>query len=417
MSAKASTKALPTSSSGKQPQRSVQEQLRVDHIEVLAENSRLSRDNAALEKEIAQLRLSLGNSTQSSDSSSQQELLLELKKFRDSNAVLSNELSRMKDQMRKMAVEEKAKYQEQFSQATGEFTQQIQKLREMMSNLEAQNQTLSISIQASNQNSDASLSDLQRQCQQLLQQVGTLEKTIGDRDCSLDNMQTELEKLKLQSRTMQAAHTDAVLQISSLQRQRDDLTDQLATSNFELDKRNAFVIKLEQEAEDLHLKLKSTLESNNKLQLLIDQERTEWKLSKKQRQACQYSDSDSDDEIPASILISSVQQTCMSTQTDLSSLHVPLIPEPSAESDEDSMHSQSVRFQEFLRLKRENRELKLRLVEKGGNGSEALQPPIGAKRRATGKAAMSGNQSAPPNTILMQRSASNPIGILPRIPL
>eukprot|EP01042_Synura_sphagnicola_P027020 gene27020-34906_t len=86
--------------------RTIQEQLRADHIEALAEITRLSKENEELQKQVDALRLTQAKSPNQEDSSPQN-LAQELKRFRESNVALTSENNRLKEQLRRVSADEK----------------------------------------------------------------------------------------------------------------------------------------------------------------------------------------------------------------------------------------------------------------------------------------------------------------------
>lgn len=357
--------------SGPNSSRTVQEQLRADHIEALSKIHQLRKENEELQKQV-QLSKS---SEQPNQSPANTELLQELKKFRDSNLSLSSENSRLKEQMRKAAAEEKQKFQDQLSKSSEEFTLQMRRLQEQNNSLEVQNISLREQLEGQNQSSDESVTALQKNLQNLQLLLDNSTATVTERDHSIAFLQSESNSLRDQVMGIQQSHIDSQLQINDLHQQLQEY-EQLKIAYAENYSKG---ILLEKENEQIRFELKESQEMNAQLQLeLLNLHRQ----INRHKKIDQYGDSDSEEDKGSGanenfhqtlnptklISLASLKKESISIQTELSAVHQSLVAEPEQQQQqpdaEEEMLPQTFRFQEYLRLKRENRELKLRLADR-----------------------------------------------------
>lgn len=397
--------------------RTIQEQLRVDHIEALAEITRLSKENEALQKQLDDLRLTAFKSP-NQESTSSTDSLLEIKKIRDSNITLTNENNRLKEQVRRIISEEKQKSQEQLSRQSEEFTLQIRRLQEQMKDLESHNSTLHQQLdtfRSSVNASEESTDNLQKKLKLLQIQHADDVATVQERDRALTFANHEISTLRDQSTYLQQQHIDLQLQQQENQQTIEDLQCKQAVLQSYVTEKSAALAKFEQDNAQLHARI---LQLQSKLQEELSKHPVKKTIS-------HYGDSDSDEEDDAKIVLPKFAVSVLPTksmsidiQTDLSAIRQGLVLEseqqPTVEetaTEEDALTPHSVRFQEYLRLKRENRELKLRLADR--DQQLQLQQQAAARQSRNPNMNSKYSSSAGANNNSMARSATTTI--LPKL--
>lgn len=355
-----------TAASSSGAARTIQEQLRADHIEALAEITRLSKENEELQKQVDALRLTQAKSPNQEDSSPQN-LAQELKKFRESNVALTSENNRLKEQMRRMSADEKQKYQELLARQSADSTVQIRRLQEQVKDLETHNGQLHeqlVAFESSVASSEESSESLRRRVQLLQIQCVDGVASLNERDHALAFANQEILTLQDQCQALQQIQADEQLRRSEDQRQIDQLRDQLQSLQQSLTAQTATMSSFEHDNEQLRFALQ---QAQAKVHTLQAQTPKAAPVAAPQL----YGDSDSDDDVPVAgppKPIAAAKET-QSIQTDLSAVHQSLAVELDAveehpPGDDETLAPHTVRFQEFLRLKRENRELKLRLADR-----------------------------------------------------
>eukprot|EP01033_Poteriospumella_lacustris_P003997 gene3997-2848_t len=347
--------------------RTIQEQLRADHIEALAEITRLSKENEELQKQVDALRLTQAKSPNQEDSSPQN-LAQELKRFRESNVALTSENNRLKEQVRRVSADEKQKCQELLARQSADSTVQIRRLQEQVKDLETHNGQLHeqlLAFESSVASSEESTESLRRRVQLLQIQCDDGVASLNERDHALTFANQEILTLQGQCQALQQNQTDEQLRRSEDQRQMDQLRDQLRSLQQSFTAQTATLSSFEHDNEQLRFALQQAQAKVHTLQAQVPKAAT--------AAAPQlYGDSDSDDDdVPAAVPLKPVAaaKETQSTQTDLSAVHQSLAVELETveehlPGDDETLAPHTVRFQEFLRLKRENRELKLRLADR-----------------------------------------------------
>lgn len=346
--------------------RTIQEQLRADHIEALAEITRLSKEIEELQKQVDALRLTQAKSPNQEDSSPQN-LAQELKRFRESNVALTSENNRLKEQLRRVSADEKQKCQELLARQSADSTVQIRRLQEQVKDLETHNGQLHeqlVAFESSVASSEESTESLLRRVQLLQIQCDDGVASLNERDHALSFANQEILTLQGQCQALQQSQADEQQRRSEDQRQMDQLRDQLRGLQQSFTAQTATLSSFEHDNEQLRFALQQAQAKLHTLQAQVPKAAT--------AAAPQlYGDSDSDDDVPVAAPLKPIAaaKETQGTQTDLSSVHQSLAVEletveEHVPGDDETLAPHTVRFQEFLRLKRENRELKLRLADR-----------------------------------------------------
>lgn len=405
--------------SNKGGERSAQEQLRIDHIETLEVLNQATKDNvdlrvkiAALEKRLLEAGLSLegdAEPTQDVENTptneiSYTDLLLQ-------NRNQAKEIQILKDKMRQNALEDQKRFNDIQTRQLMEFSQQLMKMQQKEKDLQSQNKMLEEQLSFM-QATNTHLSSLQAELLQLRDILSDKESLLQSKEKDLQQIQELYDECSHanEENKQKLEETMTTLQETSL---RNSQLQQLSQS---LDEAN-------QEKAQIIYQLQLELESLRKLAALA-------------AKGVVFADSDDEydpktqtiqdpvveeEESSLQLMVSRHDATCQTSPLPspiLARQPLPsIVPPPQVnmqqsimtgpEEKEEEEGPNGFRFQDFIRLKRENRELKLRLADltstasplnylgsKPSGGRPGPAVPLGPIQTSNGKINKTGHPSA-----------------------
>jgi hypothetical protein len=373
--------------------KNLHEQLRSDHVDTLVELERLRERNKVLEQTLS--KFGKGDNHNDSEEVHQEpkedasflELTTALKSERERVQKQSKEIIQLKETLQRNNQESHLKFRELESRLQEDFTIRMRKLQQ--SNDELSKQTSHFRKQMEiyltkpilTIPEPAGKDELLLSLHHYLHQLDTVKQSqieIANEECTKDQqllfLTQTVEQLKEENAVLQQQWSDEDTKVSELQQQTHFLSTELCTIRSQYHQLQAEHLQLQTVLEDTIWKMKHY---EQQLQ----------QISLKKEEPKSYSDSDSEyDEtkqtnprISAIVAIRNknknngmITHLPASTQTDPISMEIAQTPRSQNDID-GTTDITSLRFQEFLRLKRENKELKLLLTEKNPTQNTLIQ--------------------------------------------
>lgn len=360
--------------------RQAHEQLRIDHIKTLEELQRCKDENERLKEVLKMCQLTPAAAPAESKSETLAEYVDKIRKQ-------DKEIQELKTLLRTTSLDDQKRFNAIHSRTVEEFSVQLTKLqqheRELIDQISKLNMRLGVTeaLEQRNSTMEAEVASLRAQ---LAHSATTIKSRVED-VLQLSDEKGHLERELCVLRDRLAEAVAASLTCSACNLKAAQLRDKdivIADCNMQIEQHAAMMMDMETVCEALRREL---AECRQQLDRPSSPKRPK-------ALAVDFKDSDSEDE----------QHPAMpSPITDPQSPHVevakelpPLLPMPSfprmpsmnMRDDDDcsvgSVNSMSVRFQEFIRLKRENKELKLRLADLyAGTGKVAAPLPVSNLQR------------------------------------